>query len=260
MTDNYQYHEFARVYDTVMDDTLYTAWHDFSRRHFSLGTPDKPKTQTILELACGTGKLSVQFARDGYDVTGLDLSEEMLTIAYNRALDELDEATGIGFIEGDMRDLSDVGSYDAVTCYSDSVCYMPDQEAVQQVFDGVYNALNASGIFMFDVHSIHQIDDVFPGYSYHENEDDFAFIWDSFSGDKPHSITHELTFFVADSDNDGKFERRDEVHDERTYSIDNYLTMLDNAGFVASKVYADFTDEPATETGDNARWFFVAQK
>lgn len=81
--DNYQ--EFARVYDTIMDDTLYEAWHDFSRRHLP------SETKEILELACGTGKLSVQFARDGYAVTGLDLSEEMLTIAYNRALDELDD-------------------------------------------------------------------------------------------------------------------------------------------------------------------------
>lgn len=79
--DNYQ--EFARVYDTIMDDTLYDAWHDFSRRHLP------SETTNILELACGTGKLSVQFARDGYAVTGLDLSEEMLTIAYNRAFDEL---------------------------------------------------------------------------------------------------------------------------------------------------------------------------
>ena len=249
--DNYQ--EFARVYDTIMDDTLYEAWHDFSRRHLP------SETKEILELACGTGKLSVQFARDGYAVTGLDLSEEMLTIAYNRALDELDDSVGIGFIEGDMRDLSDVGTYDAVTCYSDSICYMSDREAVQEVVDGVFNALNAGGTFIFDVHSVHQIDNVFPGYTYHENEEDFAFIWDSFPGEKAHSITHELTFFVKDSD--GKFERRDEVHDERTYTIDNYLTMLDNAGFVSVQVFADFEDvAPSDQDDDSARWFFVARK
>ena len=249
--DNYQ--EFARVYDTIMDDTLYEAWHDFSRRHLP------SETKEILELACGTGKLCVLFARDGYAVTGLDLSEEMLTIAYNRALDELDDSVGIGFIEGDMRDLSDVGTYDAVTCYSDSICYMPDREAVQEVFDGVFNALNAGGTFIFDVHSVHQIDNVFPGYTYHENEEDYAFIWDSFPGEKAHSITHELTFFVKDSD--GKFERRDEVHDERTYTIDNYLTMLDNAGFVSVQVFADFEDvAPSDQDDDSARWFFVARK
>ena len=68
--------ECARVYDTFMDDTLYEAWHDFSRRHLP------SETKEILELACGTGKLSVQFARDGYAVTGLDLSEEMPVSAF----------------------------------------------------------------------------------------------------------------------------------------------------------------------------------
>jgi hypothetical protein len=135
---------------------------------------------------------------------------------------------------------------------------MPDRAAVQEVFDGVFNALNAGGTFIFDVHSVHQIDQVFPGYAYHENEEDFAFIWDSFAGEKPHSITHELTFFV--SDGASKFERRDEVHDERTYTIDNYLTMLDNAGFVKVEVFADFEDVTPTENDDSARWFFVAHK
>lgn len=173
-------------------------------------------------------------------------------------LDELDETVGIGFIEGDMRDLSNVGTYDAVTCYSDSICYMPDREAVQEVFDGVWNCLNADGTFIFDVHSVNQIDQVFPGYSYHENEEDFAFMWDSFPGEKAHSITHELTFFVKDAD--GKFERRDEVHEERTYSIDNYLTMLDNAGFVNVTVFSDFQDITPSEKDDSARWFFIAKK
>lgn len=248
--DNYQ--EFARVYDTIMDDELYDAWHQFSRDHLP------PQTHDILELACGTGKLSIKFAKDGYAVTGLDLSEEMLTIAYNRALEELEDAVGIGFIEGDMRDLSNVGTYDAVTCYSDSICYMPDRKAVQEVFDGVWNCLNPDGIFIFDVHSVHQVDRVFPGYAYHENEEEFAFIWDSFPGEKAHSITHELTFFVKDAE--GKFERRDEVHEERTYSIDNYLTMLDNAGFVNISVHDDFKDTIPTESDESARWFFIAHK
>lgn len=68
-----------------------------------------------------------------------------------------------------------------------------------------------------------------------------------------------MTFFVKDSD--GKFERRDEVHDERTYTIDNYLTMLDNAGFVSVQVFADFEDvAPSDQDDDSARWFFVARK
>ncbi|WEV45163.1 class I SAM-dependent methyltransferase [Streptococcaceae bacterium ESL0687] len=242
------YEDFARVYDSIMDDSLYDAWYDFSIRHAS------KNTKKILELACGTGKLSLKFAEEGYKVYGLDFSEEMLTIAYNRAVDaDLD----VAWIEGDMRDLGQIDTYDLVTCYSDSICYMPNQEEVQKVFDEVYSSLNDEGTFIFDVHSTHQIDQVFPGYSYHENDEDFAFVWDSYPGLHEHSITHELTFFVKDEE-DGKFIRRDEIHDERTYTIYNYQIMLENAGFSSVEVYADFEDEQPKE--DSARWFFVCKK
>ena len=111
-----------------------------------------------MELACGTGALAVEFAKAGFDVTGLDLSEEMLMIASQRAEQE---DTPIQLVEGDMLDLTDVGTYEAITCYSDSICYMEDEQSVQQVFDGVYNSLRDDGVFMFDVHSTYQIDEVF---------------------------------------------------------------------------------------------------
>lgn len=144
-----------------------------------------------MELACGTGALAVEFAKAGFDVTGLDLSEEMLMIASQRAEQE---DTPIQLVEGDMLDLTDVGTYEAITCYSDSICYMEDEQSVQQVFDGVYNSLRDDGVFMFDVHSTYQIDEVFPDYSYHYQTDEFAFLWESYQGEVPHSIEHFLTF------------------------------------------------------------------
>ncbi|MDG6146274.1 class I SAM-dependent methyltransferase, partial [Lactococcus formosensis] len=91
------YEEFARVYDSVMDEELYDLWFDFSQRHF----PEK--AQNIMELACGTGILSIRFSQAGYEVTGVDLSEEMLTIADKRARQMGEKIT---FAAGDMRELS----------------------------------------------------------------------------------------------------------------------------------------------------------
>ena len=108
MNKNYQ--KFAEVYDAIMDDSLYDKWTDFSLRHF-------PKNKKkLLELACGTGIQSVRFSQAGFDVTGLDLSEEMLDVARQRAK-EAGEA--INFKQGNMLDLSQAGQYDLVTCYSD---------------------------------------------------------------------------------------------------------------------------------------------
>ena len=124
------YETFAAVYDAVMDDSLYDLWTDFSLRHLPK-TKDKKK---LLELACGTGIQSVRFSQAGFDVTGLDLSADMLKIAEKRASSAKQK---IDFIEGNMLDLSQAGKYDFVTCYSDSICYMQDEVEVGDVFKAV---------------------------------------------------------------------------------------------------------------------------
>ena len=240
------YETFAFVYDEVMDASLYQRWLDFSFSHLT-------GKKQILELACGTGALAVEFAKKGLYVTALDLSEEMLMVATQRATQA---AVNVQFVEGDMLDLTNIGSYEAVTCFSDSICYMEDEMAVQQVFDGVYQLLKEDGIFIFDVHSLYQIDEVFPDYSYHYQTDEFAFLWESYLGKNPHSIEHFLTFFVEEDED--LFSRVDELHQERTYTIAAYLTMLENAGFSKIESYADSMDTKPNEK--SRRWFFVCKK
>ncbi|MGG5316695.1 class I SAM-dependent DNA methyltransferase [Enterococcus sp. AZ072] len=239
------YETFALVYDEVMDDSLYQKWLDFSLRHLP------SDNRKLLELACGTGALAVAFAKAGFMVTGLDLSEEMLMLAQDRALSE---GTELQLIVGDMLDLTDIGTYQAVTCFSDSLCYMDSQEQVSKVFQGAYDLLEDNGVFIFDVHSLYQMDSVFPGYSFHDQTEEFAFLWDSYAGEVSHSIEHFLTFFVKEGD---RFERIDELHQERTYPLETYQEMLKTAGF-QSDVYADFEDEVPNEL--SKRWFFVCHK
>ncbi len=100
------------------------------------------------------------------------------------------------------------------------------------------------------------MDQVFTNHSYHENAEGFAFVWDTYPDEAPHSIVHELTFFIQDED--GRFTRFDEVHEERTYELLTYDILLDQAGFQQVNVFADFEDELPTAT--SARWFFVAEK
>lgn len=246
------YETFAFVYDEVMDSSLYEKWLSFSKRHLD-------GKKQVLELACGKGALAVAFAKDGYDVTALDLSEEMLVIASDRAYEA---AVEIQFLEGDMMDLDGIGEFEAVTCFSDSICYMEDAPSVQQVFDEVYQVLKEDGIFMFDVHSQYQVNEVFPDYSYHYQTDEFAFLWESYQ-DEPDTIQHFLTFFVSEEapvtdEVPELFLRKDEIHDERTYPHSDYLRMLENAGFSKVESYADFIDSEPNEK--SRRWFFVCHK
>lgn len=243
------YKTFAKIYDEVMDETLYEDWLNFTTRH--IGESQK----NILELACGTGILSVELANIGHRVTGLDLSEEMIELAKERTTED-DEL--LSFEVGDMLDLKKADQYDVVTCFSDSLCYMPDEEAVQTVFNEVYRSLKSDGIFLFDVHSIFKIEQEFPEYSYHYQTDDFAFLWESYPGDVPYSVEHFLTFFVKETEEEDTFKRYDELHEERTYSIETYKNMLSKSGFTDIKVVADFTDNKPND--ESSRWFFICQK
>ena len=235
------YADFSQVYDQIMDQSLYDEWLDFSLRYFP------QNTKTVLELACGSGALAVKFAQAGFEVTGLDISEKMLTLARKK----LPTAE---FITADMRKFRLAKKFDAVTCYSDSLCYLSSMAELRQVFEKIHDLLNDKGVFIFDVHSTHQVDKVFPNYSYHENEEDFAFLWDSYAGNQPHSIEHQLSFFIKGRDE--KFIRKDELHIERTYEIAEFLENL--RIFSDVKVLADFTDDAPVV--DSARWFFVCKK
>lgn len=238
------YEFFAQVYDELMDDTLYTKWVDYTNQYISKG--DK-----LLELGCGTGKLGIQLKREGYDVTGIDLSSDMLSLAYN-----YQQESGIHFplYECDMRDLSGLGSYDAIISFCDSICYLEKREDVMKVFSEAFNKLKAEGNFLFDVHSTHQIDK-FVNFSLHDELKNIVFLWDSYEGEFSYSIEHHLSFFKKKSN--GDYQRVQEVHIERTYPIEDYCEMLAEAGFSNIEVLADFNQKVNEKS---KRWFFKAEK
>lgn len=239
-----KYNWFAKVYDELMDDTLYPKWAQYTHQYLA-------KDQHILELGCGTGILALELTKAGFDITGLDLSSDMLSLAYNRQLE-----TGMKFplVEMDMRDLSELESFDGVICYSDALCYIETEEEKGQIFSEVYNKLNHDGVFLFDVHSTYQIEE-FDQFSYHDEVEGIVFLWDSYTGDGEYAIEHHLTFFVEKAD--GKYERFEETHKEWTHPLESYVKMLKDAGFQSVEVSADFQNK-ITDT--SKRWFFAAKK
>lgn len=238
------YQRFAQIYDNLMDDSLYPKWVEFVNRHLE-------GKETLVELGCGTGRLGIQLKKAGYEITGLDQSNEMLSIAYHH---QLEEQTFFPLIEGDMRELDELQPSDAVLSFCDSLCYIEDKEDLKKVFSQVFHNLTDNGVFLFDVHSIFKIEQ-FKDFSYHTEIEEGFFVWDSFPGEGPHTIEHELTFFIESED--GRYERLGELHKERTYSIEEYQQMLKQAGFSKIEVSADFTEAVEEES---ERWFFVAKK
>ena len=131
------YQTFAKLYDELFDSELYLEWQSFVERRVL------DKQQPLLELACGAGRLAVLLAKDGYNVSGFDLSDEMLSLADQHAREA--EVT-LPLIEGNMLNLSD-DTYHTVTCFADSLCYLPDETALATTFEQVARHLDDDGQF-----------------------------------------------------------------------------------------------------------------
>lgn len=239
------YGVFAQVYDELMDSQLFPQWKDYTVRHLP------HKGAKILELACGNGELAILLKKAGYDIQGLDLSPEMLTIAKIKQ-----EEAGVSFplIQADMRDLAGFSIYDGIISFCDSLCYLPTPEDLRLVFQQVYEHLEEKGVFLFDVFTTIHIQEL-DGYAYHAELPGIVFTWDSYKGKHEYSIEHELSFF-KELDN-GHYERFNEVHRERTYPLAFYKKELKQAGFTNIEITADFVNELAE---DSIRWFFKAEK
>ncbi|MCA0171798.1 class I SAM-dependent DNA methyltransferase [Bacillus sp. RAR_GA_16] len=239
------YERFSYVYDRLMEEAPYGEWVDLVKKEADTGK--------VLDLGSGTGECSVQLAQVGFDVTAVDLSEHMLSVAQDKAIEA---KLPIKFLQQDMRNLDTGEMYDVVTIFCDSLNYVTDLEGVKATLAKVYQHLKPGGIILFDVHSLYKIQTLFVGNTFSSNEDDISYIWNSFAGEEEGAVEHELSFFVENEE--GLYERFDEVHYQRTFSIKEYKDSLREAGFDMISVTADFTTLTPNQTSE--RLFFRAVK
>lgn len=229
------YQQFAYLYDELMKDIDYNQWISFVKESLPSEFTSKPKLR-VLDLACGTGELSVRLADEGYEVTGVDLSEEMLAVAGEKA-----RAKGkhISFYQQNMMDLAGHSDFDVILCFCDSLNYLGTSDEVKQTFQSVFDHLVDGGVFLFDVHSVHKMNTIFADQTFVSNADDISFIWNCYQGEFENSIEHDLSFFVK-KDNDNDYVRYDEVHFQRTFEISEYQKWLEEIGFTLIRISSDF--------------------
>jgi len=232
-----RYTSFASYYDKMMSDVDYNWWISNIKQYIK-------KDAQVLDLACGTGTLTTILANAEYNMTGLDISEDMLVIASEKIKDL---NVKIDLIHRDMRDLDGLTDFDAVVCAVDSINYLTCIGDVQQTFNSVYNILNHEGFFIFDVHTPYKINNIFNDYLYVENDEDLTYIWYVNHDELPLSIVHELTLFAKNSD--GSYNRNVEYHYQRTFEMSDYVFLLQDAGFTI-----------VDQIGDNERQMFIVRK
>ena len=242
-----KYSSFAYYYDEMMEDVSYETWVSKIGEYL-------PKGSSVLDVGCGTGNVSLGLARSGYDVTGVDLSEDMLVVASEKARTS---SLGVEFVLQDMRELSGFSGYDGVVICVDSLNYLETSEEIIRTFENVHASLADGGIFVFDVHSMYKMTEVWSDYLYVDNDEDLAYIWYvSVVEDVRGAVSHELTFFRRLES--GSYERIVEVHHQRTFEISDYLAWLDGVGFDVLEVSGDFREGDVASDAD--RVVFVARK
>jgi len=244
------YGKFAYLYDNLMKDVPYDSWVKIVNEKWEAYNCQGKK---LLDLACGTGELSVRLAEGGFQVTGVDLSVDMLTVAQMKAENK---GLQIPFYQQNMVELELVEHFDIVGVFCDSLNYLQTEEEVIETFDNIHRFLKDDGILIFDVHSVHKIMNVFMNETFTYDDEEICYIWNCFQGDYPLSVEHELTFFVQDDT--GKYDRYDEFHSQRTFSPEIYVNWLDSSGFEVVEVFSDFIDEGISSEAE--RIFFVARK
>ncbi|QNK48088.1 methyltransferase domain-containing protein [Brevibacterium sp. PAMC23299] len=245
------YERFAYVYDELMKDAPYEKWLMIltaKLEQYGIGG------RKVLDLACGTGEMTVELAQHGFEVTGVDLSDEMLLVANEKA-GKL--GLSIPLFQQNMAELEGLGQFDCVTIFCDSLNYLRDEEDIVKTFSRVHEHLKDGGLFMFDIHSLYKMEEIFSDHTFAVNGEEVSYIWDCFPGEEPYSVEHDLSFFVRD-DESGLYDRFDELHYQRTYPVEQYKKWLEQAGFTVSEILADLEEAPlVTET---ERILFVASK
>ncbi|MBR3743203.1 MAG: methyltransferase domain-containing protein [Clostridia bacterium] len=245
------YTAFARVYDELMNTVDYDAW---AARYAALmtacGVPEKGK---CVECACGTGNLTLRLKKLGYQITGADLSEDMLAAAMEKA-----RSAGmmIPFVKQDMCALSVPRRVDCVLATCDGVNYLTAPDRVRAFFAAAFSALRPGGALVFDVSTPDKLKNTLGNNTLYSDDDSVSYIWRNAWDEKNACVTLNLSLFVRRPD--GAYDRLEERQTQRAHSRQELKSWLTEAGFTDIQFFGRLRLTPP-RAGDD-RWHVAAKK
>ena len=246
------YSVLAAVYDRLNDTVDYAAWADFIEESFRRYSDVQPKT--VLDLGCGTGSMTLELARRGYEVIGMDLSEEMLSVADSRAREE--KLSSIRFIQSDMCSFELGGKVDAVVCCLDGINHLTHRDDLLSCFSLVSHYLCDGGVFVFDLNTPHKFKTTYADRDYILEDDGIMCCWRNRLSKKGDKVDFCLTVYREDER--GLWHREDGIETERAYGRRTIENALCGVGMEISSISAGYGFEDVTaETG---RWYITARK
>ena len=242
------YQNLALSYDRLTNDVDYRAVVDF---YFQILEQEKVKPKTAADLACGTGSVSVLLAEKGLRVTGVDMSEDMLSIAYAKAQDLSQPPL---FVCQQLQQLTLPRGVDLAVCALDSLDYITDPQDCAEAIRRTYKVLNPGGVFIFDVNTPEKLRNM-DGQVFLDEDDDVYCVWRGEFDEKTNICSYGMDLFQRVGDH---WQRSFEEHREYAYSIDQLTQYLRNAGFTSIRVYGD--RRMSSPDSSDQRIYFKARK
>ena len=246
------YTSFASVYDMFMDNIPYDQWADYVdgllKKYGIHGG-------LLLELGCGTGSMTRRLSNKGYDVIGIDSSEEMLAIARDKT-----EDSSILYLCQDMREFELYGTVAAVVSVCDSMNYILSEEDLIKIFRLVNNYLDPKGLFIFDLDTEYAYKDIIGDKTIAENREEGSFIWENTYYEEEKINQIDLTLFIPteDSSSNKLFIKEEETHYRRAYSIDTIKRLIEEAGMEWVTAFHTLSEEAPRK--DSERIYVIARE
>ena len=251
------YTSFAVVYDTFMDNVPYEEWGEYLHELLiEYGIEDG----LVLDLGCGTGTMTEILASKGYDMTGVDFSEEMLDIAMQK---RAKSGHDILYLMQDMREFELYGTVRAIVSVCDSMNYLTEDGDLEEVFRLANNYLDPGGLLIFDMNTEYKYRELLGDLTIAEERENCSFIWDNYYYEEEKINEYRLSLFVEDpvlSEKTGQdiCRKFQEMHYQRAYSLAEVKAALEVAGMEFVAAYDAFTRNPVRR--DSERMYIIARE
>lgn len=269
------YTAFSELYDRCMDNVPYDEWAAAIVQILrGAGITDGA---IVADLGCGTGEMTARLRDAGYDMIGIDASEEMLAIAQEKEYERIDammeaEEADFGdsddsadedsfrqirYLHQDLRKMELYGTVAAMVCVCDTMNYLTSEEDLVTVFRLANNYLDRGGLLLFDMKTEYFYRNVLGDCTRAEDYDDAVLIWDNDYDEETRTNEYALTMFSKDPES-GLYERHDEVHVQRAYSVEDIKRLLEDAGMSFVSACEAYTG--AALTGTTERVLITARE
>ncbi|MFT5874562.1 MAG: ubiquinone/menaquinone biosynthesis C-methylase UbiE [Clostridium sp.] len=231
------YKEFAHIYDELINSDIdYKSW---ASSILCICKEYRIDMENYLDLACGTGNLTIEIASEFNNTWAVDLSSDMLSEAEKKMREALIKAK---FICQDICELNLNNTFNLITCCLDSSNYILEEENFKKYLLGVYDLLKSDGLFIFDINSYYKLTNVLGNNIYNYDSDDVVYIWENYLEND--IVQMSLTFFVKEGQ---VYRRFDEEHSERAYKDKYVESVIKEAGFEIIKKMDNYEDKEVSD-------------